>query len=123
MNDLTKQWNELFLSSREWPKFRLQKDLATAEYIIAAKFLIKRDLNIDAIAATFKMLWRSKNGFKVKNLGNHIVLLTVDNKLDVDIILSNEPWSFNKNLYGASVNTSFYIPYNSGPHSPMIVVL
>ena len=62
-----------------------------AEYIIAAKFLIKRALNIDAIAATFKMLWRSKNGFKVKNLGNHIVLLTVDNKLDVDIILSNEP--------------------------------
>ena len=62
-----------------------------AEYIIAAKFLIKRALNIDAIAAMFKMLWRSKNGFKVKNLGNHIVLLTVDNKLDVDIILSNEP--------------------------------
>ena len=86
MNDLTKQWNRLFLSSREGPKFCLQKDLATAEYIIAAKFLIRRALNIDAIAATFKTLWRSKNGFKV-----HIVLLTVDNKLDVDIILSNEP--------------------------------
>ena len=91
MNDLTKQWNRLFLSSREGPKFCLQKDLATAKYIIAAKFLIRRALNIDAIAATFKTLWRSKNGFKVKNLGSHIVLLTVDNRLDVDIILSNEP--------------------------------
>ena len=53
MNDLTKQLNRLFLSIREGPKFHLQKDLATAKYIIAAEFQIKRALNIDASAAMF----------------------------------------------------------------------
>ena len=53
---------------------------------------------MEAIASTFMPLWRSKNGFKVKNMGNHIVLFTFNNKLEVDTILSNEPWSFDKHL-------------------------
>ena len=35
---------------------------------------------------------------KVKNMGNHIVLFMFDNKQEVDSILSNEPWSFDKHL-------------------------
>ena len=35
---------------------------------------------------------------KVKNLGNHIVLFTFDNKLEVDNIISSEPWNFDKHL-------------------------
>ena len=91
MEDLTKQWTELSISHTEGPKFRLHQELATTEHIIAAKFFTKRALNINAIAATFTPLWRSKNGFKVKNLGNHVVLFIFDNKAEVDTILSNEP--------------------------------
>ena len=98
MEDLTVQWKGLSLSHREGPKFRLHSDLASAEYTIAAKFLTKRALNTDAIAATFKPLWRSKNGFRVKNLGNHVVLFTFDNEEEVDTIMANEPWSFDKHL-------------------------
>ncbi|KAL0015256.1 hypothetical protein SO802_002325 [Lithocarpus litseifolius] len=70
--------------------------MATLDFVIAAKFFTRRALNTEAIATTFKPLWRSKNGFKVKNMGNHIVLFTFDNRLEVDTILSNEPWSFDK---------------------------
>ena len=98
MEDLTLQWNGLSLSHKEGPKFQLHSDLASAEYSIAAKFLTKRPLNTDAIAATFKPLWRSKNGFKVKNLGNHVILFTFDNEEEVDTIMANEPWSFDKHL-------------------------
>ena len=98
MEDLTVQWKGLSLSHREGPKFRLNSDLASAEYTIAAKFLTKRALNTDAIAATFKPLWRSKNGFRVKNLGNHVVLFIFDNEEEVDTIMANEPWSFDKHL-------------------------
>ena len=31
-------------------------------------------------------------------MGNHIVLFIFDNKLEVDTILANEPWSFDKHL-------------------------
>ena len=43
-------------------------------------------------------LWRSTQGFKLKNEGNHVVLFTFGNKLEVDRILSSEPWSFDKHL-------------------------
>ena len=76
----------------------MRSDLATIEYIIAAKFLTKRALNMDAIAATFQPLWRSKNGSRLKNLGNHIVLFIFYSKVDIDNILANEPWSYDKNL-------------------------
>ena len=53
---------------------------------------------MDAIALTFQPLWRSKNGFKVKNMGNHIVLFIFDNKREVETIIENDPWSFDKHL-------------------------
>ena len=98
MKDLTRQWNGLSLTHQEEPKFQLNNDLATTEYIIAAKFFTKRALNIEAIAATFKPLWRSRNGFKVKNMGNHVILFTFDNEAEVEIIMANEPWAFDKHL-------------------------
>lgn len=39
-----------------------------------------------------------QNDFKIKNLGNHVVLFTFDNKVKVDDILANEPWSLDKHL-------------------------
>ena len=34
----------------------------------------------------------------MKNLGNHIMLFTFDSETEVDTILANAPWSFDKNL-------------------------
>ena len=98
MEDLTKQWTGLSISHMEGPKFQIHNDMATSVFIINAKFLTKRALNINAIATTFTPLWRSKSGFKIKNLGNNVVLFTFDNKTEMDNILANEPWSFNKHL-------------------------
>ena len=53
MDNLTKQWSGLTISQREGPKVRLQDEMAALVSIIAAKFLTKRALNPEAIAATF----------------------------------------------------------------------
>lgn len=53
---------------------------------------------MDAVARTFKPLWRANNGFTVSSEGSHRVLFVFDNKDGVDRILSSERWSFDKSL-------------------------
>nr|XP_023897161.1 uncharacterized protein LOC112009046 [Quercus suber] len=96
MEDLTKHWKSLSLSEKEGPGLFLKKEQAISEHAIAARFLTRRPLNIDAIAKTFTPLWRSKSGFRAKLIEDHVVLFSFDNKADVDRILSSEPWSFDK---------------------------
>ena len=97
-DELTKHRSSLSLSDREGPGLRLRKEQAIIEHTIATRFLTKCPLNIDAISRTFTPLWRSKVGFKIKNNGDHIILFYFDNGVDVDKILSLEPWSFDKHL-------------------------
>ena len=56
MEDLSKQWTKLSLLDREGDKITLGKNRGSNEYIIAAKFLTRRALNVDAIGRTFKPL-------------------------------------------------------------------
>ena len=72
--------------------------MAAPVSILTAKFLTKRALNPKAVAATFMPIWRSKRGFKIKTLGNHFMLFTFDSETEVDTILANATWSFNKHL-------------------------
>ena len=98
MEELTKTWNSLTLSECEGNNLRIMEEQAKAEFILAAKFLTKRALNIEAIAKTFTPIWRLKNGFKIKTESDHMVLFTFDNKSEIDKVMAAEPWSFNKRL-------------------------
>ena len=91
IDNLTKSWSFLTLSEHEGSDLRLTKDEAAPEFVLAAKFLTKCALNIDAIANTFNLIWRSRNGFKVKKEDNHVALFTFDNKEEMEQILSIEP--------------------------------
>ena len=109
MEEFTKTWNNLTLLECEGSNFRIKEKQAKTEFILAAKFLTKRALNIDAIAKTFTPIWRSKNGFKIKKESEHVVLFTFDDKSEMEKIMATEPWSFNKHLmvlqwYGEETN-------------------
>ena len=75
MEDLTKSWSCLTLLENEGSDLRVTEEQAEIEHVLAVKFLTKRALNIDAIAKTFTLIWRTKNGFKVQKEGDHIVLM------------------------------------------------
>ena len=53
---------------------------------------------MEAVVRTFKQLWRLANGFKIWNMGDRIVLFVFDNNSDVERIIQNQPWSFDKHL-------------------------
>lgn len=52
----------------------------------------------DIMAKTFKPIWRARNGFKIRNLGDHKLLFIFNNKPDAKRVLNNESWSFDKHL-------------------------
>lgn len=98
MEDLIRHWNYLSLSEKEGYDVCFKKDRCSKEYIIAAQFFTKHALSMEAVARTFKPLWKADNDFTVSKEGSHKALYMFDNKEDVDRILSSEPWSFKKYL-------------------------
>lgn len=100
LEDLTRAWNKLSLDEREGSRFILKNQLWSLEFIIATKFLTKCVLNMEAMAGTFRQLWRSTDGFKfkIRNLDDHLVLFVFKNQGDIDRILLSKPWCFDKHL-------------------------
>lgn len=98
MEDITNSWNKLSLLEREGGEFKFQAQHKSQEFSIVAKFFTLRILNVEAVTCTFNPIWRSKNGFQIQNLGEHRLLFTFDNKTNVDRVLHNEPWSYDKHV-------------------------
>ena len=98
MEELSVLWKKLSLSEEEENEYSGQTFESTRGKVLAAKFFTRRVLNMEAIARTFKMLWQTKGGFEVKDVGNHVVLFLFSDKLDVDRVLLGEPWSYDKHL-------------------------
>lgn len=51
---------------------------------------------MEAIGQTFKLLWHTKKGFEVRDMGNLRVLFVFAEELDVNKVSLGEPWSFDK---------------------------
>ena len=79
MEELAKSWSCLTLLDVEGSQVSITEEEAIPKFVLAAKFLIKRALNVEAIAKTFTPIWRMKNGFRVTKESDHVVLFTFDN--------------------------------------------
>nr|POE57305.1 uncharacterized protein CFP56_35163 [Quercus suber] len=100
MDDILHDWRKLSLTEEEDTKLNLSKskNLRSKEYVLAAKFLTRRALNVEAIGRTFKPLWRAKKEFKVREAGDHILLFVFELESDAERVLANEPWTFDKHV-------------------------
>ena len=98
METLVKKWGNMSLDDREGGEVQLNATESSKNVTIAAKFLTKRALNTEVVIRTFNPIWQSKNGFKVRNMGNRTILFIFDNEEEVEKIMEGEPWSFDRHL-------------------------
>ena len=68
------------------------------EHILVAKFLTPLLLNIESVARTFKLLWKTCKNYTVQDLGSNRVAFVFDDAMDLERVLISEPWSFHKFL-------------------------
>lgn len=91
-------WEKLSLSKSEGSKFTIRADQEVEEHLLAAKFLTSRALNTEAISKTFTLLWKTKKGFKIRDMGDHRVMFVFLEASDIDMVLMGEPWTFDRHL-------------------------
>ena len=63
-----------------------------------AKFLTKRVVNLEAVMRTLKPLWRSVHDFNGRDMGNNRVLFRFTDTANMERVLVNGLWSFDKYL-------------------------
>ena len=100
MEDFINEWEKLSLTAEERVKLSLtkSKNLKRKEYVLAAKFLTIRAINVDIIGRTFKPLWRARNEFKIREVDDHVLLFIFELESNAERVLAQQPWSFNKHL-------------------------
>ena len=98
MENLSIMWEKLTLSEEEGHMFRSGNFEHGGGQVVVAKIFTHKALNREVIVRTFKPLWKTKNGFDIKDVGNHIVLFKFFDKADVERVLMGEPWSYDKHL-------------------------
>ena len=65
---------------------------------LAGRFFTKRVVNAEAVACTFKPLWKPIGELKIRDVGGNILHFEFEGNLDVEKVLEFEPWSYDKHL-------------------------
>ena len=91
-------WKRFSLSESKGNQLLVQEENTGEEYLLAAKFFTCQLLNMEAIARTFTLLWKTRKGFEIRDMGDHKILFVFLEKVDIDRVLEGEPWSFDRHL-------------------------
>ena len=98
MDNLSALWETFSLTESEGSMYNVDDGGLEGKFLLAARFFTVRALNIEAIARTFKLLWHTKRGFEVRDMGDNRMLFIFSEKSDADRVLAGEPWSFDRFL-------------------------
>nr|POE78263.1 uncharacterized protein CFP56_51501 [Quercus suber] len=98
MAGLEEMWARFSLSEEEERGADVDGQEVTIPHRLAGKFFTKHVLNVDAVARTFKLLWRPRGELKIRDMGDNILLFEFEDCLDMERVLELEPWSYDKHL-------------------------
>ncbi|KAK7858174.1 uncharacterized protein CFP56_013819 [Quercus suber] len=102
MEDITGRWANLTLNTKETDAVDLEPHEAESDNskVLVVKFFTKRRPNMEAITRTLRSMWQSGGAFEIRELGSNTALLLFDDEADVQRILLQGPWTFDKYLIG-----------------------
>lgn len=72
MESLSGMWEKFSLLELEGRKLIVEENEDARVFFLADRFFIGRALSMEVIAQTFKLLWRTRKGFEVRDKGNHL---------------------------------------------------
>ena len=98
MARLEEMWARFSLSEEEERGADVDGQEETIIHRLAGKFFTKCVLNVDAVARTFKPLWRPMGELKIRDMGDNILLFEFKDCFDFERVLELEPWSYDKHL-------------------------
>lgn len=96
MDSLEELWEKFSLTNKEDKKVNLEEDYNKGRGYLAVKFLMKKVLNLEAVLRTMKPLWRATKKFTTWDMGENWVLLNFEDKINMERVIVNKPWSFDK---------------------------
>lgn len=89
--NLSVMWENFSLSESKGSQYQVYEKGYEGKFLLAARFFIGRVLSMEVVARTFKILWHTKKGFEVRDMGDHRVLFVFSVESDIDKVLSREP--------------------------------
>ena len=98
MESLEGLWEKFSLSEHESQKVDLVSITTPPKSFLAAKFLTRRALNVEAVALTFKPLWRTDHGFLIRDMNENKLVFVFDDEADRGRVMLGEPWAYDKYL-------------------------
>ena len=98
MEEITSLWDRFSLTTKEETRVDLSGEPGAVDGVLAAKFCTTRIINIDAVMRTLKPLWRAARGLKGRNMGDNRVMFLFENTVEMEWVMANGPWSFDKLL-------------------------
>nr|POE98088.1 hypothetical protein CFP56_55187 [Quercus suber] len=84
MASLEDMWARFSLTEEEKGGAEVPKEEEKVIHCLAGQFYTKRVLNVEAIAHTFKTLWRTSGELKIRDARDDILLFEFEDVLDLE---------------------------------------
>ena len=82
----------------EGKKVDLSRKKKAGEHVEVEKCLTRRNINIEAVACTFRPIGRTRGNFEVNDSRNNMILFDFELEVDTQKVLTGEPWAFDRHL-------------------------
>ena len=63
---------------------------------MAAKFFTRRNVNVEAVAKTFRPLWQTRGKFEVCEGKDNVLLFDFELEADAEKVVQGQPWAFDR---------------------------